>query len=100
MKDIFEKLKQAANGKLKAYNEPISADQMAFAGDLLCSYVVEDGLVRQAVLTVSHKNKGFFDAPDGFDVDVRAVFGSTKMIMGRTYPSRGFCRQYVFPVGE
>lgn len=97
MKSVFEQLKSNAAGKTKEYGAPINSAEMLFAGDLLCSYVVENGLVRQGVFTVSHKDKGEFVVPEDFENDVKSVFGPASMVWKRSYPNRGVCRQYVFP---
>jgi hypothetical protein len=103
LEEVFEKLKLSSVGKLKAYTQPVAADQMAVAGDLLCSYVVEDGLIRQGVLTISRKDKSRFpDRPGIEEIEkaIGSVFGLHCVLFTREYPNRGHCLQYVFNVRE
>lgn len=94
----LETLKKNSIGKLKAYCEPIDESQSAFIGELFCTYAIEDGLVRQAVLTISHKDGNLFEIPADLSESIKNVFGAESMICRRTYPNRGFCNQYVFGV--
>lgn len=96
MKEIFESLKLSAAGKPKEYSMPVAPNHVAWVGDLLCSYVVENGLVKQKVLTVSHKDKGTFKVPEELQTSVESVFGSPSAVFERSYPNRGRCIQYVF----
>lgn len=100
MKDTLEQLKLKAAGKLKAYGAGIPLDQLAFIGDLLCSYVIEDGLIKQGVFTMSHKEGGHFDVPTELQETVNDVFGSTHSMFLRHYPKRGHCVQYTFGIKE
>ena len=100
MQNELEQLKKNSVGKLKAYNEPIKENQLAMIGDLLCSYVIEDSIIKQAVLTVSHKDKIDFKVPDELKEEINKVFGMETIVFKRTYPNRGRCIQFVFGVQQ
>lgn len=94
MKEELEKLK--SNGKLKEYGKPIPEDQMVFIGDLLCSYAIEDNLVKQGILTISHKERHGFDLTEEFQKAIAEVFGDSPVVFKREYPNRGRCIQFAF----
>jgi hypothetical protein len=96
MQNELEQLKQNSVGKVKAYNEPVDKSQLALIGDFVCSYVIEDGLMKQGVLTISHKDRTDFKVPDDFKASIKNVFGEQSIIFHQTYPNRGRCTQYVF----
>lgn len=97
MKEALNKIKLASAGKIKAYADPIPSDQMIVDGDLLLSYVVEDGLIKQGVLTISHASKEHFSLEDAETAAIAEVFGNQAAMFIRVYPKRGYCVQYAFP---
>lgn len=96
MKEILEKLKADSIGRFKLYAEPVNVKHAAFIGDLLCSFVIETGIVKQGILTLSHKDKGDFTISKELNEAIEDVFELPYVLFVAQYPIRGHCIQYAF----